>query len=529
MTVVAQVGDAVTAQAGAGELVAVFLTDPDNGFVQALSTRLPAADVRSYVVGSRDDAIVWLRSMPRPAAIVDATTRGDKLALLRATVWAVRDGGAYVATGRTVARDLAVAGEARDGESAAAARRRQELDASVEILPSDRRLAVVRKRGNHHFTLRHRVVEDVLVEQFGPEWGEVIARREAYEYESRATLVMHGEPAPREKQRTIAVPSLAVRRYADATCHVREIVTRGNLVLPDSFRHGNASRLFHKKIVPATAWFGRLEDRIQRAAVRYEPGEFFSFDSAFPTHFGHLMTETISKHWGWQIARADNPDLRVIMTHQPQRDRLPTWKAQILAALGVPVDDIVWVTQDESVQVESLVAAMPQLENPFYADPALGEAWETLYEGLGPDPHPEGRPEKIFLSRRSKAQRWCVNTPEIEVFMADQGFAIMHPETMPYAEQARAFRAAKVIAGFAGSALFNMMLNPQAKVVILSSRSYVAANEYLFASAMGHEIHYFWAPAEVDQPASGFSVEAYKSAWTFDLDEHRDALIETLA
>ena len=526
---VRQVADCSRPHAGPDEFVAVLLSAPDDDFVSALSARLPVVDVRSYVVSSRDDAVVWLRSMSRPAAIVDATRRGDKLALLRATVWALPAGGTYVATGRTVGRDLALAREARDGEATAAARRRHELSQSVEILASDRRLGVVRKRGDHHFTLRHRAVEEVLVAQFGPEWGDVICRRDAYEYESRATLVMHGEPAPREKQRTIAVPSLAVRRYADATCHVREIVTRGNLVLPDTFRHGNASRLFHKKIIPATAAFGRLEDRIQQAAVRYEPGEFFSFDSAFPTHFGHLMTETISKHWGWQIARAENPDLRVVMTHQPQRDRLPPWKAQILIALGVPVDDIVWVTRDESVRVESLVAAMPQLENPFYADLALGEAWETLYAGLGPDPHPDDRPEKIFLSRRTKAQRWCLNTPEIESFMADQGFTVMHAETMPYAEQAHAFRAAKVIAGFAGSALFNLMLNPRAKVVILSSRSYVAANEYLFASAMGHEIHYFWAPAEVDQPASGFSVEAYKSAWSFDLDEHRAALIETLA
>jgi hypothetical protein len=73
------------------------------------------------------------------------------------------------------------------------------------------------------------------------------------------------------------------------------------------------------------------------------------------------------------------------------------------------------------------------------------------------------------------------------------------------------------------------MLNPNAKVVVLSSRSYVAANEYLIASALGHEIHYFWAPAQIEQPASGFSVEAYKSAWSFDLAEHRTELSQTLA
>ena len=531
IVVVQQVADAVAAHssAGSGRFVALFLSTPNDRFLAALTGRLPDVDLRPYVVHSPDDAVTWLRSMPRPAAIVDATGRFDKLALLRATVWALPASGAYVATSRLLTTDLALACQARGGEGAAAARRRQELRESVEIQASDSRLGVIRKRGDHHFTLRHGAVEDVLLDRFGPEWGEVIAKRDAYEYESRATLVMHGEPAPREKPRTIAVPSLTVRRYADATCHVREIVTRDNLLLPDTFRHWQAQRLFHKRIIPATAWFGRLEDRIQHAVVRREPGEFFSFDSAFPTHFGHIMTETISKHWGWQIARSHNPDLRVVMTHQPGRDRLPPWKAQVLQALGVPIDDILWVTQDESVTVDSLVAAMPQLENPLYVDLGLGEAWETLYSGLGPDRLPRGRPEKIFVSRRSKAQRWCVNTPEIESFMADQGFTVIHPETMPYAEQAHAFRSAKVVAGFAGSALYNMMLNPKAKVVVLSSRSYVAANEYLMASAMGHEIHYFWAPAHLDHPVAGFSVEAYRSAWEFDLDEHRSALVEALA
>ena len=132
------------------------------------------------------------------------------------------------------------------------------------------------------------------------------------------------------------------------------------------------------------------------------------------------MTETISKRWGWQIARSQNPDLRVVMTHQRGRDRLPPWKAEILQALGVPINDILWVTEDEPVTVESLVAAMPQMENPFYVDPGLAEAWETLYAGLRPDEHSHDRPEKIFLSRRSTTQRWCVNTPEIESFMSDR-------------------------------------------------------------------------------------------------------------
>ena len=516
----------------ADRFVVVFLDEANPGFIEKLGQRLPSVAIRCVAVqGSVEIPLTALRSMPRPAAIIDATVAGNRVNLLRQTVCALPDGGAYVTVvpRRSWVDDLRRSAEPRDGESTVAARRRQELAHSIELVPSPQGLGVVHKRGTHHFTLRHDAVEEVFADQFGPDWGKVVARREAYEYEARATLVMHGDPAPREKPGTIVVPALSVRRYNDVTCHVREVATRGNLVLPDSFRHWQSARLFHKRIIPATAWFGRLEERLQRADVRHEAGEFFTFDSAFPAHFGHVTTETLSKYWGWQIAHQHNPSLRVVMSHPSGKDRLPPWQAEILGALGIPLDDILWVTEEESVSVDSLVAAMPQLENPNYVDRDLVDTWEALYAGLGEDSTPHDRPEKVFLSRRTRSQRWCTNTPEVESFMADQGYAVVYPEDLPYAEQAHTFRAAKVIAGFAGSALFNMMLNPRARIVVLSSRSYVAANEYLFASAAGHEIHYFWAPPLVDQPGDGFTVDAYRSDFEFNLDEHRAELIRALA
>ena len=120
----------------------------------------------------------------------------------------------------------------------------------------------MRKNLTHHFTLRHDAIEQTLERKFGPTWGEVISHRAAYEYPSKAGLVMHGDPAPREKCPTLSVPALSLRRYRDVTCHPREIAVKDNLILPDSDRHWNSGRLFHHRVVPASAWFGRLEDFI---------------------------------------------------------------------------------------------------------------------------------------------------------------------------------------------------------------------------------------------------------------------------
>ena len=281
---------------------------------------------------------------------------------------------------------------------------------------------------------------------------------------------------------------------------------------------------FHKRIHQATKSFGRIEFASSRQTVRREFGEFFTFDSAFPHHFGHMTTETLSRFWGWKIARAENPNLRAVMSRTPNKDDLPDWKAQILQALGIPTDDILWVSEQEPVRVDSLIAAMPQFENPRYIDLGITETWSDLLAGLPDDPNPSGRPEKIFISRRARTQRYCTNTPDVETFMVEQGFTVLFPEKMSYVEQVHTFRSAKVVAGFAGSGLFNMMFNPAAKIVVLASQSYLAANEYLFAAAGGNEIHYFWASPSVVHPENTFSVDAYRSDFEFPLDLHRREL-----
>ncbi len=504
----------------------MLLDAADDDVRAALSAGLAPASV--VVVTARrgvDGIVSALHVHGRFDVVVDATTSGDRSRLFRETVWAVRDGGRYVAVraGRAWVRAVSDRGVPTGG-AVLAGRRRAELVESAGVPTSARGVHVVEKTHDHHAVLRHAEVEQVLAARHGDDWGTVLTRQDAYRFTSRAGLVMHGEPADAAKPAVVEVPELTVRAYRDVTCHVREIVTRDDLVLPDTYRHWQSRTLFHKRIVPSSPRFGRLVDEVAQAtAVRHE-GVFFGLDSAFPTHFGHLMTETVSRAWGWRLAAAQHPGLRPVMTHQSGKEALPRWKADVLAALGVPTDDVLWVREGEAATVETLVAAMPQMANPHYVDENIRETWARIVSGLGPDPIAGRRPERIFLSRRGQRQRTCGNTDEVEAFFEDLGFAIVVPEELTFAEQVHAFRAAKVVAGFGGSALFSAMFNPDARLVVLSSRSYVAANEYLIAAANGNEIHYFWAPASIEQPRAGFSAEAYRSGFEFPIDEHREAL-----
>lgn len=491
----------------------------------------PTALTLVPVNGDIDRVARTILRLPRPDLIVDASSQVNRLKLFTAVFWSLADDGRYVAVdaGTPWIRGLDDLLQPLESGSVAARRRRLELIESVDRHTAARRTSTVVKSRDHHGIVRHSDVEEALGARYGDEWGQVIARERAYQYESRAHVIMHGEPLTAAWQTTIDVPELSVREYRDVTCHMREIITRDNLILPDTYRHWQSKNLFHRRIHPASASFGRLADETRRGRSRTEPGTFYSLDSAFPAHFGHLMTETISRFWGWRLALKSFPGIRPIMTHQAGRPRLPVWKADVLRALGIALDEIEFVRSGESVGVGSLVAAMPQLVNPDYLDLNIKQTWEEICSGIGSDPAARDRPEKIFLSRRQQAQRTCSNTAEVEAFFAAQGFAILLPEELSFAEQVHIFAGAKIIAGFGGSALFNAMFNSNAKVLVLTSQSYVAANEYLIASANGNELHYFWAPPLIEQPRTGFSVDAYRSGFEFPVERHRAALLAAMS
>ena len=92
------------------------------------------------------------------------------------------------------------------------------------------------------------------------------------------------------------------------------------------------------------------------------------------------------------------------------------------------------------------------------------------------------------------------------------------------------FRKAEVIAGYAGSALFNICYAPEPKrIVMITSESYTASNEYMMASVLGHDIDLVTCRADLDQPDEGWSRDAFEASYTFDHDREGRFLEAVLA
>lgn len=82
---------------------------------------------------------------------------------------------------------------------------------------------------------------------------------------------------------------------------------------------------------------------------------------------------------------------------------------------------------------------------------------------------PGDGPEKVYLSRRAFARRALVNIDEIEEAARAEGFAIVQPETLSFAEQFRLLRGARVVAGPEGSAMMlGMFCRPGTRAVLLN-------------------------------------------------------------
>lgn len=210
-------------------------------------------------------------------------------------------------------------------------------------------------------------------------------------------------------------------------------------------------------------------------------------------------------------------------------ERVPILEQRLFQAYGIAAEDIVWV--DEPVWLESVVAATPMWHNaiPHYVHPDLRSVWERLRTSLA-DPA-GGLSERIFVSRRTK-NRVCRNAGAVESYFAARGFTVIQPELYDLGQQAAIFADARVVAGFGGSGMFNLLYTTQLDtLILLNQEAYTARNEHLYASLLGGDVHYFWSRPDTPHPAGGWSEEAYYSDWEFDFARNSsdlDAVLDSL-
>jgi capsular polysaccharide biosynthesis protein len=350
-------------------------------------------------------------------------------------------------------------------------------------------------------------------------------------FEHRGEVVSHEAHVPvPDLETTFTVPALKLRHYEGRIGMVSNaLLFSEEMILPDSFRHHRTPGLINPAITNINRDFALIPERVLPHTS--QEGTFYHLDCENSGHYGHLVTEVMSRLWGWKRAKLETPELRAIFRIRYPNERDPLLERRLFTAFGIDEADIAWTA--EPTWLESVYAATPMWHNavPHYVHPDIQEIWQRVSVGLTRSVERAQEPtDRLFVSRRAAAaNRSCRNAPEVEAVFARHGFTIIYPEELDLAQQAYLFRDARVVAGFGGSGLFNIF-NSQAleHLVVLNHESYTARNEHLYAAVLGCTEHYFWSPADIAHPTNRWSAEAYYSGWEFDFERNLDQLTELL-
>lgn len=110
-------------------------------------------------------------------------------------------------------------------------------------------------------------------------------------------------------------------------------------------------------------------------------------------------------------------------------------------------------------------------------------------------------PERLYVSR-SRSSRSSREEVILERLLESRlGFAVIHAEDLSLSHQQSVFRNARVVAGFHGAGLSNMVWCEQKALIIEIARpSYSAPYFAIDAQQLGHDYHLIW----LKDPAFGF-------------------------
>lgn len=473
----------------------VMLGRPSRRLVRELLTACP-----SWTVVEAGPAasmrLVRLTLLGPVDAIIDVPSKRGRLTRFRADFYQLRAGGVYVvpkaagelgdAPGK-LGRHLAKAASLPEQELRRGRRRGSEANHLLAI-----KMHVTPRASGEHLVLSHDL-PDVLVKLDEPQTNAYL---DAAELPHRVLSVLpapeppplgayHEGPVRRDPpvDGPIGPVELSVREYRDIVVDTQQLVMTDRVAVADSFRHHRRDLLTNRSLVDVAARFG-VPRRPVEADLPLLRGTYLHLDNEIRGHFGHLLTESLSRVWTWPVALDLDADAKVLLGATRKRPEVAEWEYGFYEACGIPRDRIVTIAGQ--VRVERLIAGTPMFSMPEYVHPGIVDIWDEVGDRLAAQAKGRDWPRRFFVARKSR-RRTCTNAEVVERIFAERGYAIVYPEDYPLGDQVALFRQAEVIGGWCGSGTFHLALVPDHKHLIrVGSVSYQPRNELLIGAVRGH-------------------------------------------
>lgn len=192
--------------------------------------------------------------------------------------------------------------------------------------------------------------------------------------------------------------------------------------------------------------------------------------------FGHVLLESLARTW---FLEEVDPAVRVVF-HAPSSARWspPDSVLRILDAFGVPLARILWL--DVPTRLRRVIVPEPLFELQYAAHPRLTRPFRAVAEGFAGDGIPSSQP--LYLSRRllASSQRPVVGEAELEHVLRENGFLIVHPETIPFDDQVRLFNSHTDIFASLGSAAHTVLFAlTKPRLHLLTNGDRISLNYFL--------------------------------------------------
>lgn len=354
--------------------------------------------------------------------------------------------------------------------------------------------------------------------------GEVSFKNDySYELESRISTTVNLKKNLSRHPKKTTVPGSFIACYRDVKCIPGQVAFIDNIILPDSFRIQNHKTLSNRNLQHIADDVFCLKS--ENYDYNKKNGVFLYLDSEFPCHFGHFVSEVISRLWAWDLIKKESPNAKVLLSIEKGKS-LPSFIIKMLSYFGINENEI--VTFDDGIIVEKLYCATPYYIIGDHINPEIKKIWDKI--SIGARKGKSGiKGKKLFISRPAGGRRNCLNAEKLEKIFLSRGFELYNPECHTWEDQVKTFSSAKVVAGYAGSGTFNSMFaHGIKKMFIIGSDSYTANNEFYICNIKGIDLVYFWGDSVITH-GNSWSPQAFISDYNFNYDRDEDMLLNELS
>ena len=161
-------------------------------------------------------------------------------------------------------------------------------------------------------------------------------------------------------------------------------------------------------------------------------------------HFGHFLLESLGRTWMPSL----DPSVPVVWL-AATGDRLEPWMDAMADHVGIGPDRRVLVGPEAALEVGRLLVADQGFEVRRHLHPWFAARLATT------EHRPDG--SKVWLSRSRLADGGLAEEADLEAVLADDGWTIVHPESLDLTEQIDVLARAAHVAGVEGSALHTLL------------------------------------------------------------------------